>query len=309
LRDLNDLSFFAAVVAHGGFSAAARALNLPKSRISRRITALETQLGVRLIERSTRRFSVTEVGRDVYRHARAAIAEADSIEEVAHRMKGEPQGLVRISVPQGMEQTLAPGLPKLLVRYPRLRVQMIVLNRRVDLIDEGIDVAVRVRAALDTDQDLQVKIIGRTRRVLVASPVFLATHTAPSAPQEIPSLPTISHTERPGLDRWSLYDAEQHEEIVAHEPRLAASEHSTLMRATLDGMGVAFLPELFCRDALRDGTLARVLPEWSSREEISHIVFTSRRGLLPGVRAVIDFAAEALDPQWRPGKGERPQST
>lgn len=302
MRDLNDLSFFAAVVSHGGFSAAARALNLPKSRISRRISALETQLGVRLIERSTRRFSVTEVGRDVYRHARAAIAEADSIDEVANRMKGEPQGLVRISVPQGLEQAIANDLPKLLARYPRLRVQVIVLNRRVDLIEEGIDVAVRVRAALDTDQDLQVKIIGRTRRILVASPDFLSSHAVPSAPNEIPSLPTISHTERPGLDRWSVFDAEQHEEVVAHEPRLAASDHSTLLRATLDGMGIAYLPELFCREALSDGTLVRVLPEWSSREEISHIVFTSRRGLLPGVRAVIDFAAEALDPQWRPSK-------
>jgi DNA-binding transcriptional LysR family regulator len=299
LRDLNDLSFFAAVVAHGGFSAAARALNLPKSRISRRVSALESQLGVRLIERSTRRFSVTEVGRDIYRHARAAIAEADSIDEVANRMKGEPQGLVRISMPQGMEQTLAPRLPELLECYPRLRVQLIVLNRRVDLIEEGIDVAVRVRAALDTDQDLQVKILGRTRRVLVVSPAFLAANSMPGTPQEIPALPTISHTERPGLDRWSLFDAEQHEEIVAHEPRLAASEHSTLMRATLDGMGIAYLPELFCRDGLRAGTLVRVLPAWSGREEISHIVFTSRRGLLPGVRAVIDFAAEALDPEWR----------
>lgn len=299
MRDLNDLNFFAAVVSHGGFSAAARALNLPKSRISRRVSALEAELGVRLIERSTRRFNVTELGRDIYRHARAAIAEAESIQEVAHRMKGEPQGLVRISVPQGLEQTLAPGLPILLERYPRLRVQIIVLNRRVDLIEEGIDVAVRVRAALDTDQDLQVKIIGRTRRILVASPAFLSAHPAPAAPQEIPSLPTISHTERPGLDRWSLFDAENREEVVAHEPRLAASEHSTLMRATLDGMGMAYLPELYCRDGLRDGMLVRVLPEWSGREEISHIVFTSRRGLLPGVRAVIDFAAEALDPQWR----------
>ena len=302
MRDLNDLSFFAAVVSHGGFSAAARALNLPKSRISRRVSALENQLGVRLIERSTRHFNVTEVGRDVYRHARAAIAEADSIEEVAHRLKGEPQGLVRLSVPQGTEQAIAPGLGKLLARYPRLRVQLIVLNRRVDLIEEGVDIAVRVRPALDTDQDLQVKIIGRTYRVVVASPAFLSANPMPATPQDLSSLPTISHTERPGLDRWSLFDAGQHEEVVPHEPRLAASEHSTLMRATLDGVGASFLPELFCRDRLRDGTLVRVLPEWSGREEISHIVFTSRRGLLPGVRAVIDFAAEALDPEWRPGR-------
>src|SRR5579863_6399311 len=137
MRDLNDLNFFAAVVAHGGFSAASRALSIPKSRISRRITALEERLGVRLIERSTRRFNVTEVGQDVYRHARAALAEADSIDEVASRRKGEPQGLVRISVPQGADRVIAAGLPRLLERHPRLRVQVIVLNRRVDLIDEG----------------------------------------------------------------------------------------------------------------------------------------------------------------------------
>ena len=99
MRDLNDLNFFAAVVANGGFSAAARALAIPKSRISRRVAALEGQLGVRLIERSTRRFNVTEVGQDVYRHARAALAEAEAIEEVAARLKAEPQGLVRISCP------------------------------------------------------------------------------------------------------------------------------------------------------------------------------------------------------------------
>lgn len=299
MRDLNDLNFFAAVVSHGGFSAAARALNLPKSRISRRISVLENQLGVRLIERSTRRFSVTEVGRDIYRHARAAIDEANSIQEVAHRMKSEPQGLVRISVPQDLERTLAAGLPKLLGRFPRLRVQVIALNRRVDLIEESIDVAVRVRTSLDSDADLQAKTIGRTRRILVASPVFVSTHPIPMTPQDIATLPTISHTERLGLDRWTLFDTEKKEQIVSHEPRLAASGLSTLQRAALDGAGIAFLPEVTCRDALRDGTLVRVLPNWSGREEILHLIFVSRRGLLPSVRAVIDFAAEALNPEWR----------
>ena len=282
MRDLNDLNFFAAVVANGGFSAASRALAIPKSRISRRIAALEDQLGVRLIERSTRRFSVTEVGQDVYRHARAAIAEAESIEVVASRLKDEPQGLVRISVPQGADRVIAADLPRLLERYPRLRVQVIVLNRRVDLIDEGIDVAVRVREVLDTDVDLQIKIVGRTSNLLLASRGFLETHPMPTTPAEIASLPTLSHTERPGLDRWTLMDAEKNEEVVVHEPRLAASGHATLRQAAIAGMGVAFLPELSSRDAVRDGRLIRVLPGWSGREAILHIVFTSRRGLLPG---------------------------
>src|ERR1700732_4096159 len=101
MRDLNDLNFFAAVVSNGGFSAASRALAIPKSRISRRVAALESQLGVRLLERSTRRFSVTDVGHDVYRHARAALAEAEAIEDVAARLKAEPHGLVRLSCPLG----------------------------------------------------------------------------------------------------------------------------------------------------------------------------------------------------------------
>src|ERR1700741_4650015 len=99
MRDLNDLSLFAAVVSNGGFSAAARALDTPKSRVSRRVAALEQQLGVRLVERTTRRFKVTEIGHDVYRHARAAMCEAEAIDEVVSRLKAEPQGLVRLSCP------------------------------------------------------------------------------------------------------------------------------------------------------------------------------------------------------------------
>jgi DNA-binding transcriptional LysR family regulator len=297
MRDLNDLSFFAAVVANGGFSAASRALALPKSRISRRVAALEQQLGVRLLERSTRHFNVTEVGQDVYRHARAALAEAEAIEDVASRLQAEPQGLVRVSCPQGAARIVAAELPRFLQRYPRLRVQVIVTNRRVDLIDEAVDVAIRVRDKLDGDADLQVKIVGRTRSMLVASPALLDQLGRPASPPEIASYPTISQTERPGLERWELVNAEGAQEVVAHEPRVSAGEFSILRQAAIDGIGIAFLAEFSCRDPLIDGRLERVLPMWGGRERILHLVFTSRRGLLPGVRAVIDFLADVLDPQ------------
>src|ERR1700677_2697456 len=185
MRDLNDLNFFAAIVANGGFSAASRALGIPKSRISRRVAALESQLGVRLVERSTRRFNVTEVGQDIYRHARAALAEAEAIEDVAARLKAEPQGLVRVSCPQGADRILAAELRGFLQRHPKLRVHVIVGNRRVDLIEEGIDVAIRVRELLDTDADLQVKIIGRARSMLVASPALLEAHGRPERPADL----------------------------------------------------------------------------------------------------------------------------
>lgn len=300
MRDLNDLSYFAAVVANGGFSAAARALGAPKSQVSRRVAALEARLGLRLIERTTRRFAVTEVGQDVYRHARAALMEAEAIDEIASRLKAEPQGLVRISCPQAADRILAAALPSLLRRHPRLRVQVIVSNRRVDLIDEGVDIAVRVRERLDTDADLQIKVIGAAGSMLVASPSFLDAHGRPQAPADLAALPTLGHTERPGLDRWVVVDAAGEEQLVAHEPRLSSSAFAILRQAAIEGLGVAFMPEFACREPLADGRLERVLPAWAGRDGVMHLVFTSRRGLLPGVRAVIDFVAEVLDPR-RPG--------
>jgi DNA-binding transcriptional LysR family regulator len=297
MRDLNDLSFFAAVVSNGGFSAASRALGLPKSRISRRVAALEGQLGVRLLERSTRRFKVTEVGQDVFRHARAALAEAEAIEDVVARLKAEPQGLVRISCPIETDRLIGSALPGFLALHPKLRVQVIVSNRRVDLIEEGVDVAVRVRERLDTDADLQLKIISRSGNMMVASPGFVAAHGQPGAPEEIPAFPTLAHADRPGLDRWVLVNGAGQEVEVAHEPRLSASTFPILREATWSGLGIAMLPEYVCRDGFDSGSLVRILPEWANRQGILHLVFGSRRGLLPGVRAMIDFLAEVLSPR------------
>jgi DNA-binding transcriptional LysR family regulator len=297
MRDLNDLSFFAAVVSNEGFSAAARALGVPKSRISRRVAMLEGQLGVRLLERSSRKFRVTEVGLDVYRHARAALGEAAAIEEVVSRLKAEPQGLVRISCPVGAERLLGAELPAFLARHPKLRVQVVVSNRPVDLIEEGIDIAIRVREKLDASPDLQVKIVSNVGELLVASPGLVASLGEPATPAELPRFPTLSHTDAPGLDRWTLRSAEGDEAVVLHEPRLAASSFPILRQAAVDGLGVAKLPEYRCRELLDTGRLVRVLPDWTAPQGILHLVFTSRRGLLPSVRAVIDFTAEALHPR------------
>jgi DNA-binding transcriptional LysR family regulator len=297
MRDLNDLSLYAAVVANGGFSAAARALNTPKSRISRRVAALEQQLGVRLVERTTRRFKVTEIGQDVYRHARAAMWEAEAIDEVVQRLKAEPQGVVRISCPLGADRVLAAVLPAFLMRHPKLRVHVIVTNRRVDIIEEGVDVAIRVREKLDSDADLQVRILGRTVAELVASADFVAAHGWPETPADLPRFATLSNTERPGLDRWSFESADGQRVEVAHEPRMAANSWAIIRQAAMDGLGVALLPEYLGREPLESGQLVHVLPDWATPQGILHLVFTSRRGLLPGVRAVIDFVAEALNPR------------
>ncbi|HEY1562573.1 MAG TPA: LysR substrate-binding domain-containing protein [Caulobacteraceae bacterium] len=297
MRDLNDLSLFAAVVSNGGFSAAARALGTPKSRVSRRVANLEQQLGVRLVERSTRRFKVTEVGHDVYRHARAAMCEAEAVDEVVSRVKAEPQGLVRVSCPLGVDRVLGAVLPEFLRANPKLRVQVLVTNRRVDIIEEGVDVAIRIREQLDSDADLQVRIVGRTGAWLVASAAFVAENGAPQSPEEIANFPTISHAERPGVDRWALFNAQGDRVEVAHEPRVSATDWSLIRSSAIGGLGIALLPEYLANEPLRTGEMVRLLPDWTRGEGIIHLVFTSRRGLLPGVRAVIDFAAEALHPR------------
>jgi DNA-binding transcriptional LysR family regulator len=144
---------------------------------------------------------------------------------------------------------------------------------------------------------MQVKIISRSGRLLVASPAFLEKHGRPSTPEDIAALPTLSQVERAGADTWPLVDAAGDEHIIAHEPRVASTEFGVLRQCAIAGLGIAFLPEFACREPLAEGRLERVLPNWTGREGILHLVFTSRRGLLPGVRAVIDFLADVLDPR------------
>ena len=294
MRDLNDLRFFAAVVGNGSFSKAARDLGLPKSRLSRRIAQLEADLGVRLLERSTRRLEVTEVGQEVYAQAVAATAAAEAATEAAMRVRAEPQGLVRLSCPLNLHDALAHGLPAFLIRHPRLRLQILSTNRRVDLIEERVDVAIRVRERLDTDGDLQMRRIGLSRRILVASPDFVRTHGDPRTPNDLAKLALVDANEGGGRSVWRLSAGEAGDHAVEFDARLAAGDFKTLLAAALAGVAIALLPERECQAALKAGRLLHILPAWGAADGVLHLVFTSRRSMLPGVRAVIDFAAEAL---------------
>jgi DNA-binding transcriptional LysR family regulator len=293
MRDLNDLQFFAAVVLNRGFSAAARVLRVPKSRVSRRVALLEERLGVRLLDRTTRGLGLTQVGQQVFEHARAAVIEAEAAEEAALRMQTEPRGLVRISCPLGLQGAISNPLPEFLAAHPQLRIQCFATNRRIDLIHEGVDVAIRVRERLDTDADLQVKRIGVSRRILVASPNLFTTAGAPKAPADLANFP-ILHPEEQSSGIWHLAAENGETSSVPVEPRFASGSFDILIAAARQGAGVTMLPADYCREALATGSLVRVLPEWSGTDGILHLVFASRRGMLPSVRAVIDFAAAAL---------------
>lgn len=305
MQDLNDLYYFAAVIDQGGFAPAARALNLPKSSLSRRVARLEERLGVRLIERSTRRFAVTDIGREVFAHAQAAVTEALAAEEAVERVTGEPRGVVRASAPVSIAQgVLGAVLPRFLERYPRIRLQMTITNRRIDLIQDGVDVALRVRQVLDTDADLKMRVLGYDRGMLVAGPSLVAERGMPRSPADLAGWPTLSHTETAGRQLWRLTGPDGQEQTMEHEPRLVGGDFELLLAAAAAGAGVAYVPLIAAASALRSGKVVDVLPQWNAPQGIFHLVFTGRRGQLPAVSAFIDFMAEELprvmEQCWRP---------
>ena len=291
MQDLNDLYYFSIVVEKGGFAAAGRALDIPKSRLSRRIAQLEERLGVRLLQRSTRRFAVTDAGQRFYRHCQTVIAEAQAAEEAVAELTSEPRGLVRVSCPVSITQNVMTEIvPEFCEKYPQVRIMLVSTNRRIDLINEGVDVAIRVRFKLDTDADLVLRTFGRSSALIVASPAYLSRHGRPSHPNELSRYTTISIAEVES-QAWELSGADGTTHRFEHQPRLMCGDFPLVLAAATRGLGIALLPESVCARAVAAGELEVLLPEWSPPEGIVHCVFPSRRGLLPAVRALIDWLA------------------
>ncbi len=294
-QDLNDLYFFAAVVEHGGFSAAGRALSVPKSRLSKRVAQLEERLGVRLLQRTTRRFVVTEVGERFLSHCHAVLEEAQAAQDAVDELRAEPRGIVRISCPTSLAQTVvAQVLPDFLVQCPKVQLRLITTDRRVDVIGEGIDVAIRVRTKLDTDATLIVRSFGQSRAIPVATPALLDSLGRPTVPTELTRLPALSIYEHDGAQIWELVDADDNHAHVEMQARVICGDFVVLLESARRGMGVAMLPEWISAPLLSDGQLEQALPGWSTPQGIMHFVYPTRRGLLPGVRALVDFLAERL---------------
>ncbi|WP_158969789.1 LysR family transcriptional regulator [Chachezhania sediminis] len=289
--DLNDLAYFAEVVTHGGFAAAGRALGEPKSKLSRRIAGLEDRLGVRLIERSSRRFRVTDVGREFYERCRSMQQEAERAEALVVEALAEPHGLVRFGCPSGLVEVVAPLITDYLARHPKVRLQLVTGDRRLDLIEERIDLALRVRVSLESDASLIIRTLGTSARILVASPTLASRIATPEALAQVPLLATDDTAEEVS---WQLESgtAEQHQ--VRASVRMGCADFAATRTAARQGLGVALLPDHVCRDALDDGSLVRVLPDWRGQMGTVHLVFTTRRGLPPAVRLFIDHLARTF---------------
>ena len=295
MQDLNDMLFFAEVAERGGFAAAGRALGLPKSRLSRRVAELEARLGVRLLQRTTRRLSLTDVGAQYLRHCIAVREEAEAAADVVALVHSAPRGTLRVSCPVTLAQTMVGELlPRFMALYPEVRLDMQVSNRVVNLVEEGIDVALRVRPTLEDSGSLIIKPLGISQTLLVGSPAQLVRQGAPMGVEDLMRLDTVAMSASDGRTTWRLQGPAGATHEWVHQPRCVADDLLTLKFAVLGGVGVCVLPDYMCQDALQSGRLVPVLPDWSPAPGLVHAVFASRRGLAPAVRCFLDFLGEHM---------------
>ncbi|KRV70774.1 LysR substrate-binding domain-containing protein [Pseudomonas citronellolis] len=294
MQDLNDLFYFAKVVEAGGFAAAGRELGLPKSRLSRRVAELEARLNARLLQRTTRKLALTDIGERYYRHCQAMLVEAEMADEVVAQLSAEPRGRVRLSCPVAMAETsLNAMLPGFLASYPQVNLELLLTNRRVDLVNEGVDVALRVRAPGDEDPSLVTRRLRPAAAVLVATPELLRGRRL-QGPDDLAGLPVLGAIGNDRKVHLQLHGPGGEVRELALETRLAAEDFNLRKNVALAGLGITTLPLYYCLEELASGQLVRVLPDWQEPAAFIQAVYPHRRGLLPAVRALIDYLAEGF---------------
>jgi DNA-binding transcriptional LysR family regulator len=291
--DLNEILVFAKVVQAGSFIGASRALDMPKSTVSRRVSELEERLGARLLQRTTRKLSLTEVGQAFYQHAVRVVAEAEEAELVVGRMQATPRGFLRITTPLSFGY-LGPIIASFLERYPEVQVEMVCADRVVDLIQEGFDVA--VRAGRLADSTLIARSLGSLSSYLVASPAFLRRQGVPRQPRDLERFDCLAFGSGAHSASWKLQKGGRTLAMTIR-PRFFVNDFDFLDEATLSGLGIAMLPSFRCVQHLRAKRLKRVLPEWGSPEIPLHAVYPSTRHLSPKVKAFLDHLSEHMTPQ------------
>ncbi len=295
--DLNDLYYYVKVVEHGGFSQAGLALGIPKSKLSRRIADLEQKLNVSLIYRSTRQFHVTEIGQTFYQQCKNVVDEAKIAEELICSVQTDPKGIIKLSCPVALLQVyLQDLLVDFMVKYPEIDVQILAVNRPVDVISEGLDMALRVRSLLLDDSGLMMKVLCYSRRVLVASPLLFKGGEQLQQPEELVNYPILANTEHSQNYTVTLKNSEDLSFTQHFIPKLATTDILTLYKAALKGIGIARLPYGVVEKDLSSGALIEILPEWRFPEDIIHAVYPSRKGLLPSVQLLLNYLAENISP-------------
>lgn len=296
LSDLDDFYCFAQVVEHVGFSAAERATDIPKSKLSRRVFNLEERLGVRLIQRSSRHFAVTDIGMNIYRHAQVMLSAAQAAHDLVDHLSTEPRGTIKVSLPVSIAQNeLAKILPNFLKKYPEIKVQMMITNRRVDIINEGFDLALRVRSSLDDDPNLVIRQFEKIEQHLFASQGYLNEFGELKNAEQLAEHKILSMAEDHTEQFLTLQNEQQEQKKIRVSPTVMGSDLNMLAQLAASGSGVTLLPDNVVEQYVASGELVRVLPDWKAPHGIFHVVYPSRRGLLPAVRVFIDYLVAELN--------------
>jgi DNA-binding transcriptional LysR family regulator len=297
LSDLNALHVFAKVVQAGSFTGAARALGMPNSTVSQRVAELEERLGVRLLQRTTRRLSLTDAGRLYHDHCVRIVAEVEAAEQAVTSLQETPRGLLRVTVPAS-SQFLGPILADFRARHREVQLDVVCTDRLVNLIEESFDVA--VRAGVLTDSTLIARNLGTLRFRLVASRRYLDKRGRPRSPDDLARHECLTFSVGKHPRVWRLTRGDDAREVNV-TPALSVNDLDILHDAAIGGVGVAMLPAYRCVDDIRARRLERVLPDWEGPAEPVHSVYPSVRHLSPKVKALLDHLQQMRHAPWSIG--------
>ncbi len=304
MQDLNEIAIFARVVREESFTKAARALGLPKSTVSERVSRLEERLGVRLLERSTRHVRATPAGAAYYERAARVVAEIEEANAAVTDIHRSPKGLLRIGSPLLFGHAfLGDFVAEFLVKHPEIEIELIVGDRRFDVVEEGLDLAVHVVGPIEAS--LVARKLGSAEKLCVASPTYLAQREPPKIPKELLEHSCIvSSSDR--RSTW-MFSKEGRSESISIQGRYSVNSVQLALTAALRGAGIAVLPAFFCGGALRAGHLANVLPDWSLGHSDIHVVYPGSRHLSARVRLFVDALIDRFTglPPWLLGPDGR----
>jgi len=294
MLDLNDFFYFVQVVDRRGFSAASRKLRIPKSTLSHRMQELEASLGVRLVNRTSRHFGMTEAGSEFYRHAVSMLQEAEQAETAMRQRLAEPVGTVRFTATVATAQfAMREMVADFLIRYPKVNVVGHATDQSIDIVGENYDVAIRAHSLPLPDSTLVQRPLAPAPWFLFAGSAYVDARGSPQTPQDLAKRPSLFMMRTGVAPAWRLrLSSDPTVEVVVHlTPRLLSDDMVGLKQAAIAGLGIVALPAYVCRDEVRSGALQRILPTWLAGDSMLTALIPYRRGLLPCVRAFIDHLA------------------
>ena len=294
---LSDISIFISVVDSGSFTSAADKLDLSKSQVSKCVNRLERTLGARLMDRTTRRLRLTEAGATLYESSKTALGQIDEAQTAISRLQGAPRGRLVVSASIAFGSVQLPAVVRELTgRYAELAIELRLEDRHVDLVREGIDVAIRITE--DTrDSTLVYRRLGRNRMIVCASPAYLAERGIPRTPQDLARHECIVHTQRASPKTWHFTGPDGSKGSVNINGRIAISSSLAVREAALEGGGIIELNSYLVGPDILSGRLVRLLPGYEPRELSIYAVFAQRRYLAPKVQVFIDAMLARMTPE------------